>query len=872
MDRACGNPAHPFGKTLGEVLAMKKITSFKILSICSALSLTLTGCSNAKEAGNSLMALLGAARDVPSYSQEIGPEGGVITDPRGAVITIPPGALEKTTKITVKTYSNMYDVMGRFGSPFYRSGVELLPEGLQFMKPVTVTLPTGMAMTPGEKRTIVQYSSRYSFKETDILATVDTGGMTMSFQTKHFCVLLMSPILMQLADTFILLLNDNNGDTTTAFNYFIEWFNACTHWMGISIEDMEEDEIWTVKGIYFDVLWSKASSRDVVEGEMTNCQGVCDVPLNTKLNLNVYSDDIDYMSGETQYLYSIKINVHFKVTKEPQNEELFVSIVNPRPNQTVSGLQIIGTTTVLKDDDDPVTKVEFYLDSTLIGTDTEAPYGYDWDTKTATDGEHVLVAKAYDAAAREATSESVTCTVANNTNPASVTFTDTDYGKNKLGGDIVIGKAPEEGAILNYVLYWGNAMGVRLAGQDVIATLAPTGSDLTHAVAVGTAKPNGAKYILVFIETTGGISDSGVKCEIKDLTEDRILHYNASAVYLGYDAKENNEYGVLLKLKKYNSSNVLTSYTVYQYDSLERNTGSRTYNASDVLQSYTVKAYFGNDQSRMTLDGSYGVGGSVVTLYERSYNAQGFCILYKYYSGASIQLQITYDDSGRTLIHYDYARGIRLEYQWTGEKTYIVDYFEGTYRYAHGEFNGSTYTHTYLDTEGNYQCHDIYYVNAVGNVTRWEGYMGVNGAQFGLDWYWIFTYDSKNNITGAVAHDIEWVYDDELGTYVNIGEHIDESFEQTWQYWIDPVTGIEKPLITSYYYYDCDGIITNGYSYVYDTTHGVLLIITKTTYGSGGIIITKYDYQYDTKLRTARVDVSNGSGLVSYDLYQYGED
>jgi formylglycine-generating enzyme required for sulfatase activity len=505
---------------------MKKTGLLSTLIILTASAMLATGCSTAKDAGASLLALLGGGRDVPSYSQEVGPEGGTVTDPRGAVIIIPAGALSETTTITVKTYANKNDVRNRFGIPVFSAGVELLPDGLTFAKPVTVTLPTGTAMTPGEKRSIVQYhGTKYSFRETDLQATVEAGGQTMSFRTTHFCVLLTSPILPLMADTFILMLETLNMDTALAFDAFIQWFTYNTNWMGTEIEDLEKDEIWTVKGIYFDVLWSKKTpTGPVKEGEMTRCQGVCDVPERTPLNVNIYSDDYDYMSsdGETQYIYSVKVNVHFKVTDEPQNDNLSVSIIDPLSDESINGTRSIMTATMLKDDDAPVTKMEYFLDASLVHTDTEAPFTFAWDTTTATNGDHELTVKAFDSELNEATSEPVTVTVDNNSKPVSVEFADTDPLQNKLGGDIVIVKAPNEGSIVNYVLCWGTAIGVRLPGYDAIATLPPIGSDITYTIDEGTDLPEGAESIVVYIDSGAEIRNSNVNCALDDYINDAL--------------------------------------------------------------------------------------------------------------------------------------------------------------------------------------------------------------------------------------------------------------------------------------------------------------------------------------------------------------
>ena len=62
-----------------------------------------------------------------------------------------------------------------------------------------------------------------------------------------------------------------------------------------------------------------------------------------------------------------------------------------------------------------VTKVEFYVDGALKGTDTTAPYSMTLDSTTLTNGTHALVVKAFDAAGNIGTSTSVSFTVSNTT-------------------------------------------------------------------------------------------------------------------------------------------------------------------------------------------------------------------------------------------------------------------------------------------------------------------------------------------------------------------------------------------------------------------------------------------------------------------------
>jgi len=86
-----------------------------------------------------------------------------------------------------------------------------------------------------------------------------------------------------------------------------------------------------------------------------------------------------------------------------------------------AGSIVTGSTTLSANASDnvAVSRVEFFVDGALKGSDTTSPYSYAWDTTTSANGSRVLVAKAYDAAGNVGTSASVTVT-ANNVSTTAV--------------------------------------------------------------------------------------------------------------------------------------------------------------------------------------------------------------------------------------------------------------------------------------------------------------------------------------------------------------------------------------------------------------------------------------------------------------------
>lgn len=87
-----------------------------------------------------------------------------------------------------------------------------------------------------------------------------------------------------------------------------------------------------------------------------------------------------------------------------------VSVTAPAGGSEVSGTVALTATA---DDNLGVAVVRFFVDGSLIGSDTTEPYTVDWDTTAAANGEATLVAEADDAAGNTGTSAGVTVTVAN---------------------------------------------------------------------------------------------------------------------------------------------------------------------------------------------------------------------------------------------------------------------------------------------------------------------------------------------------------------------------------------------------------------------------------------------------------------------------
>lgn len=98
--------------------------------------------------------------------------------------------------------------------------------------------------------------------------------------------------------------------------------------------------------------------------------------------------------------------------KTPDTTLPVVSLSSPADGSLLSKTISIAA---VASDNVGVSKVEFYVDNILRGTDTRSPYLYSWNTTTATNANHTLIAKAYDTAKNIGISATITVTVDNTT-------------------------------------------------------------------------------------------------------------------------------------------------------------------------------------------------------------------------------------------------------------------------------------------------------------------------------------------------------------------------------------------------------------------------------------------------------------------------
>ncbi|MGB7815194.1 MAG: Ig-like domain-containing protein, partial [Methylotenera sp.] len=170
---------------------------------------------------------------------------------------------------------------------------------------------------------------------------------------------------------------------------------------------------------------TSGSARDTFAVQILNSSGAILKTLTTYSNLNaatgykVFSFDLSEYKGQTIQLYvkgaeDAALATGFILDKVNLMITSGGGDTAPTVSASESGSSGMITFSATASDDVGVTKVEFYVDGVIKGTDETAPYSMELDSKTLTDNTpHVLVAKAYDATGKVGTSSPVNFIVDN---------------------------------------------------------------------------------------------------------------------------------------------------------------------------------------------------------------------------------------------------------------------------------------------------------------------------------------------------------------------------------------------------------------------------------------------------------------------------
>ncbi len=131
-----------------------------------------------------------------------------------------------------------------------------------------------------------------------------------------------------------------------------------------------------------------------------------------------------------------------------------VSLTFPSNNSNVSGTVLV---TADATDNVGVTKVEYYVNGVLKGSDTTATYQYSWDTASVAPGVYTLYAKAYDAAGNVGQSSTLTVTVVNDVSAPTISMT-APANNAILSGTVTISAAASDNVGVSKVEFYQNGL------------------------------------------------------------------------------------------------------------------------------------------------------------------------------------------------------------------------------------------------------------------------------------------------------------------------------------------------------------------------------------------------------------------------------
>ncbi|OHD14309.1 MAG: hypothetical protein A2Y41_08460 [Spirochaetes bacterium GWB1_36_13] len=205
--------------------------------------------------------------------------------------------------------------------------------------------------------------------------------------------------------------------TTAGTEYFYKVFtsNGTEYSNGVSkkitaVEDItppsyESDASVTVANHKLVLNWTNPSNGDF--SKVIVMRSVEQYPTSPLIGNKVYEGQNASYSDEsltngtiyyyTLFFYDLKGNFNadgIKISGVPLDTVLPTLTVSAPADQAV--LKSTVSIQAEAQDDDRIEKVEFYIDGVLAGTDTAAPYSYNWSTVSAANGAHSIQVKAYD--------------------------------------------------------------------------------------------------------------------------------------------------------------------------------------------------------------------------------------------------------------------------------------------------------------------------------------------------------------------------------------------------------------------------------------------------------------------------------------------
>lgn len=171
-------------------------------------------------------------------------------------------------------------------------------------------------------------------------------------------------------------------------------------------------------------------------------------------------------------------------------------------------------------DNTSVTKVEFYVNSALVATDTSAPYTYAWNTAASGNGQKTITAKAYDPAGNFG-SDSYRVTVQNGDSQAPTTPTDVvAQATSPTAINVAWAASTDNVGVVGYLISRNGAPLTQVAGNTLSlrdSTLSPN-TQYTYTVSAVDAAGNRSPVSAVASAKTPPLPDTEAPTTPADLS------------------------------------------------------------------------------------------------------------------------------------------------------------------------------------------------------------------------------------------------------------------------------------------------------------------------------------------------------------------
>ncbi|MBN1962163.1 MAG: hypothetical protein JW841_14580 [Deltaproteobacteria bacterium] len=182
----------------------------------------------------------------------IGADGGIVEGEGGVKIEVPAGAINEATELKITSYTSESDFPDNWAPiPEFVGAIKAEPDGLQFDKPVTITITANQQLTPGATLPLLWWNTdEKRWDATDITATVSDDGMHFTAEVTHFSG--------YGGGAFSNLLNSGNADAFMAS--FIAWYqaNICK----IGDKQIKNNECYEIVGFDFNLTFEINSIND----------------------------------------------------------------------------------------------------------------------------------------------------------------------------------------------------------------------------------------------------------------------------------------------------------------------------------------------------------------------------------------------------------------------------------------------------------------------------------------------------------------------------------------------------------------------------------------------------------------------------------